>query len=98
RERRAHQRVVHVLGDGEEPVAEDLHGDGIEAPFWPPSGSALASTGVGLHQAPSRTSTRMLPHESTLARDPGASATVELSSSITAGPVSSICAGMRPRA
>ncbi|MNS92515.1 hypothetical protein D3C72_1266570 [compost metagenome] len=29
RERRAHQRVVHVLGDGQEAVAEHLHADGV---------------------------------------------------------------------
>ncbi|MNV37484.1 hypothetical protein D3C71_1290060 [compost metagenome] len=28
-ERRAHQRVVHVLGNGEQAVAEDLHADGV---------------------------------------------------------------------
>src|SRR5204862_5300285 len=35
RERRANQRIVHVLGDGEEPVAEHFHRDRIEnAVVW----------------------------------------------------------------
>ncbi|KAG1243029.1 hypothetical protein G6F65_022676 [Rhizopus arrhizus] len=29
RERGAHQRVVHVLGDGQQAVAEHLHADGV---------------------------------------------------------------------
>jgi hypothetical protein len=87
RERRADQRVVHVLRDGQQAVAEHLHRDGVENRFR----SHAAASPV----TPSRIT--RLPSASTCAACPGASTVVELISSITAGPATVVRDASRVR-
>ncbi len=86
----ADQDRAHVLGNGQEAIAEHLHLDRVEEPVWRWSGRAYRSAHGRAHAATCR---MMLPWGSTVALWPGRTIVVALISLMTHGPWTVAAAG-----
>ncbi len=84
-----HQVGLHLLGDGEEAVADDLDGDGVD-------GGRRGGRGCSSHGGQLPIAMTRLPKASTTRWSPGATTVVEACSSTRAGPAISLPC-LRPR-